>query len=60
MTEAGMWKGLAFLSLLAIGATAALADARRDCANLSGDAAIRACSQAIRQNWSSLNQSRTP
>jgi tetratricopeptide (TPR) repeat protein len=35
---------------LLIGAAAALADAKQDCANLSGDAAIAACDQAIRQN----------
>ena len=41
---------LALLSFLLIGSTrAALADAKRDCEKLSGDAAIHACDQAIRQ-----------
>ena len=42
---------LAVLSYLLIGSSgAALADALHDCARLSGDAAIQACDQAIRQN----------
>src|SRR3974377_1817269 len=42
---------LAVLSFLLIGSSsAALADAKRDCEKLSGDAAIQACDQAIRQN----------
>jgi tetratricopeptide (TPR) repeat protein len=45
-----MLKGLVFVSFTVIAATAALADPTQDCANLSGDAAIRACDQAIRQN----------
>jgi tetratricopeptide (TPR) repeat protein len=47
-----MFKGyLTALSLLLIGSSsAALADARQDCDNLSGDAAIQVCDQAIRQN----------
>ena len=43
---------------LVIGVTGAYADARGDCGRLSGDAAIRACDRAIRQNpkdaWSYL------
>jgi tetratricopeptide (TPR) repeat protein len=45
-----MLKGLVFVSFTVIAATGALADPTQDCANLSGDAAIRACDQAIRQN----------
>jgi tetratricopeptide (TPR) repeat protein len=42
---------LAVVSCLLIGSSsAALADALHDCAKLSGDAAIQACDQAIRQN----------
>src|SRR5262249_20189751 len=42
---------LAVLSYLLIGSSsAAFADALQDCAKLSGDAAIQACDQAIRQN----------
>ena len=42
---------LAVLSYLLIGSSnAVLADALHDCARLSGDAAIQACDQAIRQN----------
>jgi tetratricopeptide (TPR) repeat protein len=38
-------------ALLLIGSSSvALADARQDCDNLSGDASIQACDQAIRQN----------
>jgi len=48
--ESGMLKGLVFVSFTVIAATGALADPTQDCANLSGDAAIRACDQAIRQN----------
>ena len=48
----GMFKVyFAALSFLLIGSSsAALADALQDCADLSGDAAIHACDQAIRQN----------
>jgi Flp pilus assembly protein TadD len=45
-----MLKGLVFVSFTVMAATGALADPTQDCANLSGDAAIRACDQAIRQN----------
>ena len=38
------------LFALALGPTVVLADARRDCERLRGDAAIAACSQAIREN----------
>jgi tetratricopeptide (TPR) repeat protein len=42
---------LAALSFLLIGSSsAALANAKRDCEKLSGDAAIQACDQAIREN----------
>ena len=46
----GMFRYFVVLLFLLIGSSAVLADARQDCANLSGDAAIRACNQAIRQN----------
>jgi len=36
--------------LLAIGAPAALADARKDCFEKSGDIAIRACTEALRRD----------
>src|SRR5215469_8778710 len=42
---------LAVLSCLLIGSSnAVLADALHDCSRLSGDAAIQACDEAIRQN----------
>jgi tetratricopeptide (TPR) repeat protein len=44
------WRHVVFWLGLLVGATAALADAKQDCAKLSGDAAIAACDQAIRQN----------
>ncbi|MFX5972621.1 tetratricopeptide repeat protein, partial [Acinetobacter baumannii] len=37
------------------GSGAALADARQDCVQLSGDAAISACDEAIRQNPGDAN-----
>src|SRR5258708_13537128 len=40
---------LVMLFSAAVAATAARADARRDCEHLSGDAAIQACDQTIRQ-----------
>jgi hypothetical protein len=45
----GMVRSFSLL-MLAFGASTALADARRDCADLSGNAAIAACDRAIRQN----------
>jgi len=39
-----------FLLSLALGAAVALADARTDCYAKSGDAAIRACTEAIQSN----------
>ncbi len=41
---------MALSILQALGASAALADARADCFAKSGDAAIRACTEAIAQN----------
>jgi tetratricopeptide (TPR) repeat protein len=35
---------------LVLGASAAFADARQDCSEKSGDAAIRACTEAIRRD----------
>jgi tetratricopeptide (TPR) repeat protein len=45
-----MLKYFAIVSFLLIGSGAALADAARDCETLRGDAAIRACNQAIDQH----------
>ena len=45
-----MLRHVVFWLGLLVGATAALADAKQDCVKLSGDAAIAACDQAIRQN----------
>ena len=39
-----------WVALLATGASAALADARKDCFEKSGDVAIRACSEAIQRD----------
>ncbi len=39
-----------FAIFLCLGSSGALADARHDCDNLSGDASIQACDQAIREN----------
>src|SRR5437868_5822783 len=42
---------LTVLSLLLVGSSgAAFADAKQDCDTFSGDAAIRACDRAIREN----------
>src|SRR5262249_4243308 len=41
---------LTVLSLLLIGSSGAFADAGQDCDNSSGDTAIQACDEAIRQN----------
>ena len=41
---------MALSILQALGASAAVADARADCFAKSGDAAIRACTEAIAQN----------
>ena len=41
---------LTVLALLLSGSSTVLADAIQDCANLRGDAAIQACTEAIRQN----------
>src|SRR5262245_36855523 len=45
-----MLRYLAVLPCLLIGCGAALADAKQDCERLSGDAAIRACDEAISQS----------
>lgn len=45
-----MLKQLTILSLLLTGSSTALADASQDCEKLNGDAAIQACSEAIRRN----------
>jgi tetratricopeptide (TPR) repeat protein len=39
-----------WIALLAIGVSAALADARKDCFEKSGDIAIRACTEALRRD----------
>lgn len=41
---------MVWVSVLVIGAPAALADARKDCFEKSGDVAIRACSEAIKRD----------
>jgi tetratricopeptide (TPR) repeat protein len=43
-------RGSAFVLLLLLQGGSALADARQDCAKLKGDAAIAACSAAIRDD----------
>jgi len=45
-----MFRLLAVIVVLVTSWAAALADARRDCEKLSGEAAIKACDQAIQQN----------
>src|SRR5262245_20785116 len=50
LTRLRMVRGLALAVPLALGAASALADARGDCFAKSGEAAIRACSEAIALN----------